>query len=486
MKENKKFCFLSVIIFQFLFNIQIIQSFGLKDADPHLLIHYIEEKKKSIEELSEEKYMKELMYKNIYSTFDIGIPNQNMKFYYEMNNYESYISEESFFKKRSATYKLIDSRFINTSFENNNFEIKDPNGYLSQDVLEFNKNIKMENFSFLLKPKIESQIIKNMNSFGLRCNKKNDTLSLLTKLKEKKYIHRKVFSFLMGDDSFSETKHYNGQILFGCFPHDVSPYYDEEELYFISLKDKDDLNWHIKFDSVKYKEDEIKDTIAELDINLNVIIGPEKFRKTLLNTFFRDFIENKKCKENFFINDKNGIKYLFYTFDNDVQFKEIPSLSFYSKDLNETFNLSFSNLFIKNNQRYYFRVIFKKNPDNKWVFGQLFFSKYKFVFDLEEGKIGYYKSYSSKNHPLIVISCIGAFAIIFILGYWRGKIMKKNDENLYANIQNNNQIPVRKEYSQVPSTDTQINNNMEEKEKKDDKNNKQKNNSKNGEKLKKE
>ena len=466
MKERKIFIFLLIISIQFLFNIQIIKSFGIRDADAHLLINYIEEKKKTESEtLSEDKYMKELMYKNIYSTFNIGIPSQNVKFYYEMNSYESYISEEFFFKKRSATYKLIDNRFNNISYDNNNFEIKDPNGYLSQDILELSNIKKIENFSFLLKPKTESQLIKNSNLIGLRCNKKNDTLSLLSKFKEKNYIHQKVFSFLMGDDSFTESKAFNGQILFGLYPHDISPYFDEDELYYISLKDKDNLNWHIKFDSVKYKEDDLKDKIAELDINLNVIIGPENFRKKLLNSFFRDFIENNKCKENYFINDKNGQKYIFYSFDNDVLFKEIPNLSFYSKELNETFNLSFSKLFIKYNQRYYFQIIFKKNPDNKWVFGQLFFNTYKFVFDLEEGKIGYYKSYSSKNHPFIVILCIAVFALIFILGYWRGNVMKKNEANLYANNQNQNQMSIRKEYA----TDSEIKNKKQKDNKEEEK-----------------
>ena len=477
MKENKIFNLIILIYFQFLFNIQIIKSFGLKDADPHLLIYYIEEKKKAeTEVLSEEKYMKELMYKNIYSTFNIGNPNQNLKFYYEMNNYESFISEEYFFKKRSATYKLIDNRFKNISLENNDFEIKDPNGYLSQDILELSNDRKVENFTFLLKPKIQTQTIKNINSIGLRCNKQSDTLSLLSKLKEKKYIHQKVFSFLMGDDSFSESKAYDGQVLIGCFPHDVSPYFDEEELYYISLKDKDNLNWHITFDSIKYKEIELKDKVAELDINLNLVIGPENFRKKLLNTFFRDFISNKKCKENYFINDKNGQKYIFYTFDNDVLFKEIPNLSFYSKDLNETFNLSFSKLFIKYNQRYYFQVIFKKNPDNRWVFGQLFFNTYKFVFDLEEGQIGYYKSYSSKNHPFIVIGCIAFFGLIFILGYWRGTVMKKNEANLNPN--NQRQIPIRKEYANDPTSneEKQNKNKEDKKDKKDKEDNKLKKN----------
>ena len=461
MNQRKIFSFSLFILFQLLsFNIQIINTFGLKDADKHLLIYFIQEKKKTeTNELSEENYMKELMYKEIYSTFNIGLPNQNLKFYYDMNNDISSIYEDFYYKSRSTTYKLIDNKYKNIQDENNNFEIKDTNGYFSQEFLELSKDINVENFTFYLKPKIKKEEIKNVNTFGL-AYKKEDINSILYKLKEKKYINKKIFSFLFGDDALSENKMFDGQVLFGCFPHDVSLYFDDTELYFMPLKDTNNKHWHIQFDTIKYNNDELKDKTVELDINLNIIIGPEKFRKKLLNTFFREFVNNNKCKENIFTSDRDGQKYLFYSFDNDIQFKEIPNLSFYSKDLNETFNISFSKLFIKYRQRYYFNIIFKKKPDNKWVFGQIFFNMYRFVFDLEQGQIGYYKSYSSNNHPLIILLCFFAFVIIFILGYLRGTIMIKNEGDTMKQVT----IPIRKEYANVPTSEP-----VEKKRKKEDK-----------------
>ena len=55
-----------------------------------------------------------------------------------------------------------------------------------------------------------------------------------------------------------------------------------------------------------------------------------------------------------------------------IQLKEIPNLYFISKELNETFKISFSNLFTKYNQKYYFNIIFNKKPKNKWILGQFF------------------------------------------------------------------------------------------------------------------
>ena len=486
MKESKICYFIMLAFFQFLFNFQLIHSFGIKDANKHLLIYFIQEKDNTEKEaLSDENYMRELMYREIYSKFNIGIPGQNLKFYYEMNNHESYIYEGDYYKARTTTYKLIDKRYQNISSENNKFEIKDPNGYLSQELFELGNDKKIEDFKFILKPKSQKEVIQYVNGIGLGYSSQNDSLSFLDRLKEKKYIHEKVFSFLFGDDSFSENSAYDGQILLGIFPHDISPYFDGTELYYIPLKDKDNSKWHINFDSVKYKEDELKDKTAELDINLRIIIGPEKFRKKLTYSFFRDFLDNKKCKESYFTSKKDGEKYIFYSFDKDIQFKEIPELSFYSKELNETFKLSFSNLFIKYRERYYFNVIFKKKPDNKWVFGQIFFNMYRFVFDSEEGKIGYYKTYSSKNHPMIVLLCLAVFAFIFIIGYWRGNTMKKNEANLFNK---QSQYQVRKEYQNIPTNDENDNkkNNDKTEEPKEKEQKDKENISNNNEKIKKE
>lgn len=427
-KKTNRFSLL--IICQIVLYFKIIKSFGLRDLEGHLLLFFkFEESNIESKILSEENYMKELMYKELYSTFNLGLPNQNLKFHYEMNNYESYISEEFYFTKRSTTYKLIKKN--------------DSYGDLSQELLDFSEKIKLQNFTFFLKPKKALY----MNSIGLNLysNHINNSFSFLSSLKQNKLIHQKVFSYLIGDESFSDSKMYNGQLLLGYYPHDISLDFDEEGLQFYSVKNKF-KKWTIEFDLVKYNNDEIEDKIMELDINLNLIIGPKKFRKKLISDFgfFKEFIDNNKCKENYFLNKKDNETYIFYSFDNDIQFKEVPNLFFYSQEFNETFKISFSDLFVKYRNRYYFKIIFNKKPSNIWIFGQIIFDKYKFIFDLEERKIGYYKNYSKENHPIIILICFIIFAFIFLIGYCRG----------YTNVAVNKPTPsinIRKEYEQTPS-----------------------------------
>ena len=423
MKKNINLLFLVHFILVF-YSFTFVKTFGIKNTNESLLIFFIKEKNGAQAEItSEQNYMKKLMFKELYSTFNVGLPNQNLKFYYEMNEVESSISQEFYFPKRSTTYKSIKDQ--------------------SLDHMTLDENKKLDNFHFLLKQKFDSNELKNYNSIGLGFSEKDNDIQFLSILKKKGLIKKKIFSFLFGDDSFSENRNFDGQILLGVYPHEIIPFSNENELNFISLKDKE--KWMFDFDSVKYNNEELKDKTVKLDVNLNVMIGPEKFRKKLTSSFLREFLENGKCRENYFISDKDGLEYIFYSFEGNVQFKEIPNLFFFSKELNETFKISFSELFIKHNERYFFTMIFSKNPRNIWVLGQKFLNTYKFVFDLEKGKIGYYKTYLNNYGTIATVLCILFFGALFGIGYLRGYMMTKNEKNLNKNAK---VYQVRKEYTQ--------------------------------------
>ena len=221
---KKWYNFLSIIhlILISSFGISTIKSFGLRNTNDSLLIFFLKEKSKTSNEIiSEEDYMKNLMFKEIYSTFYIGSPKQNIKFYYEMNEIVSSISQEFYFPKRSTTLKLIENK---------------KNSNLSQELFIFDENKKLDGFVFYLKQKFDSNKQKNYNSLGLGYTKNNSEFSFLSNVHRKGFIYKKVFSFLFGDDAFSENRAFDGQILIGSYPHDISPYFNELDLNFISLK----------------------------------------------------------------------------------------------------------------------------------------------------------------------------------------------------------------------------------------------------------
>lgn len=421
-------------------NLISIKCSELSEISEHLIFN-LNKEDKNTSLYSEDNYIEKIMYKHLYSKFKIGIPFQGLKFYYETNQYYSSITEDDYDKTHSSTYKLIDN---NTKY---NF---------SQDLFDINKKLKLKNFTFVLKGKSVSDQFKNMNIIGLNKenneNNNNENYSFLNQLKKSGYINEKIYSFLFGDYMLGEYKGFEGQIMIGCLPHEINPLYDENDLKWISVKNK--KQWNIDFDTVKYNNDELTDISVDLDLSLYVIVGPESFRKKILKDFFKKQIENNKCKENYFYNLKDKQFYIFYFCNMDAEFIEIPILTFYNKEFNETFTISFDKLFTKYNYKFYFNIVFKKNPENRWIFGQFFFKLYRFVFDLERERIGYYKTYLHKDHPIIAIFCFALILIIFGIAYLYSVINKRGNEFL-----NNKQIfyPVRQEYSQTQDDNLQQN-----------------------------
>ena len=155
----------------------------------------------------------------------------------------------------------------------------------------------------------------------------------------------------------------------------------------------------------------------------------------------------------------------------DAEFIEIPKLSFFNKILNETFVLTFDNLFSKYNARFYFNVVFRKKPQNNWVLGELFLNNYKFVFDTEEERIGYYKTKVQESHPYIALLSILFAFVIFLIIYLNGNRFNIGKENIFYNqqLQQNLHPQERKEYANDINKDSNKENKEKNKNKKGNK-----------------
>ena len=467
MKKKNSFTFLILALELFL-NLILINASELDEISEHMLIKLKKEIKNDKKDMTEDKYMNELMYKQFYSNFDVGIPSQKIKFYYETNVYESTISKDDYEMERSTTYKLIGKNRINTNDNDN--EINN----LSQEVLIFHPKKKLENFTFILKEKIAEEDNKNSNIFGLNLNvnNKSESLSFLRQLKQINFINKEMFSFLFEDYVIGDNNGFEAQILIGCLPHEINSLYDEKDLRWISSKRDFTSNrsWHIDFDIVKYNIDTLTDKKVNLDLSLNIIVGPESFRKKLLSDFFKTNMEKKNCKENVFYSIKDEEHYIYYSCNGQTEFIEIPTISFYNKELNETFKFPFTNLFTKYKGKFFFNIIFSKKPRNYWILGQLFFSTYRFVFDLEQERIGYYKTIPYKSNLYIVFISFIIAAIVFAILYFSGYITKAGNE--YRDLNDKNRkiyYPVRSEYSQNNNeenkNDKNVNNNIKKDQK---------------------
>ena len=178
-------------------------------------------------------------------------------------------------------------------------------------------------------------------------------------------------------------------------------------------------------------------------------------------------VSEKKCFTGTF--SQNIYSYddlLFYYCDKsakDILYNNLPSINFVSKDLKYTFQLTKEELFYSKGNYIYFMILFLPNQYNTWVLGQIFTSKYHFVFHTDFRYIGFYPTINiskdekeeiiiKKTHIKIAILTIAlAFTVIgivigIIIGakFWSNKIRGKKATELidddYEYTPNENKI----------------------------------------------
>ena len=251
-------------------------------------------------------------------------------------------------------------------------------------------------------------------------DKSSDIFStnLLRQLKNEELISNYIWTLSYRTEQF-------GNIILGGEPH----YYDGKNFFLSQYKivysqiKKNEKGekispWGFKFNNVylnqtkksekKSKINNLEYTEAELLIERGLIIGTQEYKDMIDKEFFDELVNNKTCKRDIvsFNNKVNGKESKYYVYSCEklsFQGKEIyyspnytkpyfnfPSINFVNKELNYTFCLINTNLFITKG-RVYFLVIFEYESNNKiWKLGEPFLSKFKFVFNPDQKTIGFY------------------------------------------------------------------------------------------------
>jgi len=132
------------------------------------------------------------------------------------------------------------------------------------------------------------------------------------------------------------------------------------------------------------------------------------------------------CREEIFYNKKDNQFYITFSCSQYYDIEDFPTLSFYSKELNETLTMKYEQLLCMFKDRVFLKVVFKKNAENKkWIFGRAFMEVYPFVFDIDNKKIGYYKIKISESHPVFLFLFFILVISIFSWGLYRGTQTEK-------------------------------------------------------------
>ena len=378
---------------------------------------------------------------NIYSTSLIGTPSKNITIFFHSQNFSSNIFYHmcdfvgsSFERKSSSSFNYI--KVINKVYPMENASLVTEKFYFYED-LELKKTkpyiiqfIYSDNEKEIQGDKYEEHDYTCM-SIGLKRNRLTmyePETNFIERLFKSKYIETYDFTL----EYLTENE---GRIIIGDEPYIYNTSKSDRK-YKVSgaIFDKRKNSFYLNFDNIymmnnKGQKEEMTTLSAKVLIDLGVIIGPEDYRKKIKELFF-DNLEGK-CYE-----DKNNSGKIFYYCDksaeNDIK-NNFPTLYFHMQLYFKTFELTYKDLFIEKNGKFYFLIYFKSlNYFNYFEIGKILLKKYIFTFNQYNNHIGYYnedikiegeeepkKSFWQNIYFWIIIGVL--FVIFAFLGFFIGK-----------------------------------------------------------------
>lgn len=314
-------------------------------------------------------------------------------------------------------------------------------------------------------------------------NNKNST-SFLSILKSKGIINNYNWYLDFADYN-------NGKLIIGALPHEINgTNCSKNHIVYANSNPNASSNFlEMKFDKIYFKNISNNNSnvyfyneTVEFVFDSNYIEGTTQF-SNYISLVLDKFIKAKTCHKRTFTgfdDEFQGLtsKYNFYTCTKaNVTIAQlvqiIPSLFFYSSEMDTTFEITPDRLLKTIGSYIYINITF--NQANKWKIGKPFLSEYKLAFNPGERKIIYYNKFknitnntgnndtdiiidnnitennssdniedytnNSKDKvyklmimvPLIIYLCAGPIILAF------KQIMKKNDEESsdeYKNIDN--------------------------------------------------
>ena len=364
--------------------------------------------------------MKEIYYKRLITYINIGTPSKSQMLFVDTDSAKFFLvslnppHQSHKETKISEFYNFGEKLFFNetesTSYIVEECEERNNSDYdevcFAKDKIKFNFGSYQKTVDFPLKIlKGEDESFPGKIGLSVNSTMAYGTQNLLSELKLYNLINDYYFFF-----DFSKFSPLNSQIkgnlVIGDLPHNIFPEKYSKEDY-VEIKTKTGFSswtFHIKkIEAISNLKDEfqIENTNVLLFYSIYNIIGTQEFRKEIRDLFLDKLIEEKKCfKGKFSQNLYSFDDITFYYCDIAVEKILVESLSaikFYLSNSDAPCELTKDELYIKKGNYIYFNILFLNNQFNNWILGQIFTSKYHFVFHTDTGKISYYKKVNIIN-----------------------------------------------------------------------------------------
>ena len=363
----------------------------------------------------------DLLNSNLYTELKIGTPEQSIPVKISTNTTYLMIPGKSLNGQYDETHSSSYSKTNPT--ETYISSICYSRGFLSKDTITFEdykgNPIKKENFPFFLPSIISSYYSKKNNDayIGFNYKNKRHNEDFILYLHEENIINEQIFSFKFNNDL-------EGEIIIGDYPHIYNSKYDEENLYKIKVETGiKQENWVMKFDTITFGNKKILYSTATIFFDSNVIFAPNNIDTDMESLFFEN--QKNKCEKKF-DEDRN---LTYYSCDKSVNINKFPSLKFYMRDFNETFEIKGKDLWTEINNRLYCLIVIPENFYG-WELGIPFLKTHEFIFEVDRGYIGIYKGISfSFPWFLVFLFIIIIIALVYILFTKNKNIIKRKKAN---------------------------------------------------------
>ena len=421
---------------------------------------------------SQEIIFMQIYYKNFITKIDIGTPEKHHIFLIESNKNQFYVSSKNPPKISEETAeKKMD--FFNFPYE----ELYNEDSSVSYNEITCKKSLQnIDHYNELCESK-DAMTFKNENRtfskdfpikivrnhddnipgiLGLLVNDTNFNFSrsLITELKSENLIDD-YYWFFDFDEISPLDKKLKGKLIIGALPHAIFP----EKYSVQNFRTKSNFyspykktTWRMRLDKI-YIDENTDLNINRADISLVYefynIIGSFEFHSIIKKKFLNKLVEEKKCfisnfSQNIYTNYNMNFYYCHKS-AKDILYKNIPAIKMFSFDLSYIFELTKEELFYIKGDYIYFNIIFCTKEFNYWIMGQIFTTKYNFVFNTNKKQIGFYQKVSFKNenvnnnikeknnslliHALIIVAllftCVGLFIGRKIFGLKRKIIVNE-------------------------------------------------------------
>ena len=365
--------------------------------------------------------LKQIYYRNLITRITIGSNKKNQIFFIETNKNKYYISSlslptkgQKIEEKQINYYNIPENELYNEASSSSYNEIICKKGlqnidhYLEicsgRDKISFNINGKIINLDFPVKiAKNHDENITGVIGLLLNDTSFNISRSLITELKAENIIDN-YYWFIDIDEISPLEKKIKANLIIGGLPHEIYPKkysiqnYKTQNIFTLPYIFE---AWRIKFDKIYTEENVFQNTIITFTYEIYHIIGTLELQTLIQKKFMNKLIEDKKCFFNKFPqNIYTFYNMTFYYCDlsvKNVLYDNINTFKFFSFDFSFIFELTKEELFYIKDNYIYFNIIFGEKPFNYWIMGQIFTTKYNFVFNTDTKKIGFYQKVNKKS-----------------------------------------------------------------------------------------